>query len=368
MHRFARVGVDDEHDLVALVDRRPLDSPLRDTLDDVDRDHLRLRRGRRRGRLRRSRGGRRGRRRSRGSLGGRHRAGRAVVATAPGEGDRARRDGGEYQCVSHGSPRFRSPAGCGAALAQDARSSGGGPRPVGRGRHIGRTTRGGESVSGSEAPPGRASRRRRGPGSVPMTQRTSRTQATATGSWSASPRRNVGEVSRKGSWPVWTRRSMCSWQANPSGASGATHHAEKRLRLRSCNASPTSASEARTKRTWRSVREVLVHRAGLRAREAIGEGVCDEDSGRSDRRHQDPGKQAPTHVPRMMPAEAARGGGSRDRERRGIRDLVPGVTFNRCAACACATWPCGRRRRPMAALSEKVGLTEDEEQSTYRQR
>ena len=37
--------------------------------------------------------------------------------------------------------------------------------------------------------------------------------------------------------------------ANPSGASGATHHAEKRLRLRSWSASPTRASEARTNTT-----------------------------------------------------------------------------------------------------------------------
>ena len=81
---------------------------------------------------------------------------------------------------------------------------------------------------------------------------------------------------------------------------------------------PDERERSEDEQDLRSVREVLVHRAGLRAREAIGEGVCDEDSGRSDRRHQDPGKQAPTHVPRMMPAGTALGGGSPDRERRGI--------------------------------------------------
>ncbi len=99
------------------------------------------------------------------------------------------------------------------------------------------------------------------------------------------------------------------------------------------------------------VREVLVRRPGLRAGESVRERVRSEHSGRSDRRHQNPGEQAPTHVVRIMPARAAPAASRRTRGPvRLFRFLVPSVTFTRCAVRACdsASRPPGSLWRPHA--------------------
>jgi len=46
----------------------------------------------------------------------------------------------------------------------------------------------------------------------------------------------------------------------------------------------------------RHMREVFVDGSRVRPGEPISDRMRDEDAGRSDRRHQDPGQQAPTHV------------------------------------------------------------------------
>ncbi len=70
--------------------------------------------------------------------------------------------------------------------AQDARS-GGGDRPVARGRSACRGRDDGRDGSGSHASPSRAVRAPRTPTSAPATRRATRTQSSATGSCSTSP-------------------------------------------------------------------------------------------------------------------------------------------------------------------------------------
>ena len=145
-----------------------------------------------------------------------------------------------------GWPCAEAADGSGSGREESRRASSARPRDAHGPRQGHRT--------GGQREPGLPRRARAAPSragvSVPTTRRTTSTQTSATGSCRARPRRKAGVVRSQGRSPVWASRSTCSWHTKPAGASGTNHHAEDRLRLRSCTARPTRPREASSPTTW----------------------------------------------------------------------------------------------------------------------
>ena len=115
---------------------------------------------------------------------------------------------------------------------------------------------------------------------------------TASGSCSAMPSHSTGLAKRKGTWPVWIRRSRCSCATKAPDA----ERGQRQRRLpagASVGGEPEDGQRGEDEDDLRGVREVVVHSSGRRPGDAVGDRVPENDARGRERQRHEPGQRAP---------------------------------------------------------------------------